>query len=193
MLAVASDHDGVATAPVTFVATSTWWRNAWKYRDRTYRHAFWDSGTVLANLLATAESLSLPAEVVLGFADEPVVELLGVDPRREAPLELVPVGAGNRAPDSPPSNQSIRRLRRCRLKRRSSRSSTMPGGRVRSRAETPSASGALRHESSQSDNERAVMETGSNSTRSITRRSRSGRYTRRSVAGALVAPTSANR
>ncbi|UTF52245.1 SagB/ThcOx family dehydrogenase [Natronosalvus rutilus] len=101
VLAAASDHDGVATAPVTFVATSTWWRNAWKYRDRTYRHAFWDSGTVLANLLATADSLSLPAEVVLGFADESVVELLGVDPRREAPLELVPVGAGNRAPDAP--------------------------------------------------------------------------------------------
>ncbi|MFP8958074.1 SagB/ThcOx family dehydrogenase [Natrialbaceae archaeon A-CW3] len=100
VLAAASDHDGVATAPVTFVATSIWWRNAWKYRDRTYRHAFWDSGTVLANLLATAESFSLPAEVVLGFADDPVVELVGIDPEREAPLHLVPVGAGNRVPDA---------------------------------------------------------------------------------------------
>ncbi|MFP9192631.1 SagB/ThcOx family dehydrogenase [Natrialbaceae archaeon A-CW1-1] len=100
ILDAASDHDGVSTAPVTFVVTSTWWRNAWKYRDRAYRHAFWDSGTVLANLLATAESLSLPAEVVLGFADEPVAELLGVDPEREAPLELVPVGTGDHVPDA---------------------------------------------------------------------------------------------
>ncbi|MFB6191924.1 MAG: hypothetical protein ABEI11_01235 [Haloarculaceae archaeon] len=29
VLAAASGHDRVAAAPVTFVATSTWWRNAW--------------------------------------------------------------------------------------------------------------------------------------------------------------------
>jgi len=39
---------GVADAPLSVVATSTWWRNAWKYGDRTFRHAFWDSGTHLA-------------------------------------------------------------------------------------------------------------------------------------------------
>ncbi|WP_115862733.1 SagB/ThcOx family dehydrogenase [Halorussus litoreus] len=84
---------GVADAPVTVVATSTWWRNAWKYGDRTYRHAFWDSGTVLANLLAAAHALDYRAEVVAGFADAPVTELLGLDPEEEAPLELVPIGA----------------------------------------------------------------------------------------------------
>jgi SagB-type dehydrogenase family enzyme len=92
VLAAASDHSGVADAPVTVVATSTWWRNAWKYRERTYRHAFWDSGTVLANLLAAAHALDYRAEVVLGVADDPVVDLLGLDPEDEAPLELVPVG-----------------------------------------------------------------------------------------------------
>ena len=36
VLAEASgNRAGVANAPVTFVATSQWWRNAWKYRDRT--------------------------------------------------------------------------------------------------------------------------------------------------------------
>ncbi|ESP89675.1 SagB family peptide dehydrogenase [Candidatus Halobonum tyrrellensis] len=95
-------HPGVENAPVTFVATSEWWRNAWKYTERTYRHAFWDSGTVLANLLAVARSAGLPAEVVLGFADHPVADLLGVDPREEAPLELVPVGGGAPASDPRP-------------------------------------------------------------------------------------------
>jgi len=95
----ASDHESVAAAPVTFVATSTWWRNAWKYSERSYRHAFWDSGTVLANLLTTAHARDLPAEVVLGFADQPVADLLGVDVEDEAPLELVPVGAGSSAPE----------------------------------------------------------------------------------------------
>ncbi|WP_207586432.1 SagB family peptide dehydrogenase [Halomontanus rarus] len=93
-LASASARDGVAEAPLTVVTTSTWWRNAWKYRERTFRHAFWDSGTVLANLLAVAHALDHRAEVVTGFADDAVADLLGVDPEREAPLELVPVGRG---------------------------------------------------------------------------------------------------
>ncbi|MFB6269345.1 MAG: SagB family peptide dehydrogenase [Halobacterium sp.] len=96
----AGGHDGVADAPVTFVATSEWWRNAWKYRERTYRHAFWDAGTVLANLLAVAHGSGRRASVVTGFADDPVVDLLGVDPEEEAPLELVPVGSGDPAPES---------------------------------------------------------------------------------------------
>lgn len=99
LLAEATDqHERVADAPVTFVTTSTWWRNAWKYSERTYRHAFWDSGTVLANLLTVAHALDLPAQAVLGFADQRVADLLGVDIDDEAPLELVPVGAGNPAP-----------------------------------------------------------------------------------------------
>ncbi len=94
-------YAGVAEAPVTVVATSTWWRNAWKYRERTYRHAFWDSGTLLANLLAAADALDHRAEVVAGFADDPVVDLLGLDPDEEAPLELVPIGAGSQVPEAP--------------------------------------------------------------------------------------------
>ncbi|MFB6104715.1 MAG: SagB/ThcOx family dehydrogenase [Halobacteriaceae archaeon] len=101
VLAEASDHPHVGVAPVTFVATSTWWRNAWKYKARTYRHAFWDSGTVLANLLATATALGWSATTVTGFADMPVATLLGVDPDWEAPLELVPVGGADPAPSPP--------------------------------------------------------------------------------------------
>ncbi|QPV64055.1 SagB/ThcOx family dehydrogenase [Halosimplex litoreum] len=94
------DSTGVADAPVTFVATSQWWRNAWKYRDRTYRHAFWDAGTILANLLAVAHGGGHRAEVVAGFADDPVVELLGLDPDDEAPLALAPVGSGSPVSDA---------------------------------------------------------------------------------------------
>lgn len=96
----AGGAETVTTAPVTFVATSTWWRNAWKYRTRTYRHAFWDSGTVLANLLAVAHALGQRATVVTGFVDEQVTQLLGLDPDEEAPLELIPVGQGDSVPDS---------------------------------------------------------------------------------------------
>ncbi|MEF8900361.1 MAG: SagB/ThcOx family dehydrogenase [Halovenus sp.] len=98
---VAGDYNGVAGAPVTFVLTSEWWRNAWKYRERTYRHAFWDSGTILANLLSVAHAAGHRAEAVMSFADDPVVELLGLDPAAEAPLDLVPVGTGADVPDGP--------------------------------------------------------------------------------------------
>jgi SagB-type dehydrogenase family enzyme len=96
----AGEHAGVADAPVTIVATSEWWRNAWKYRERTYRHAFWDSGTILANLLAVAHASGHRAEIVMGFADDPVAELLGLDPDDQAPLELVAIGEGSSAPGS---------------------------------------------------------------------------------------------
>ncbi|MFW6152768.1 MAG: SagB family peptide dehydrogenase [Halobacteriota archaeon] len=86
---------GVEEAPVTFVATSTWWRNAWKYRERTYRHAFWDGGTVIANLLASAHGQGRRAEVVAGFEDGLVTRLLGLDPATEAPIALVPIGSGD--------------------------------------------------------------------------------------------------
>ena len=92
VLAAATESDAVADAPLSIVATSTWWRNAWKYEARSFRHAFWDSGTTLANLLAVAHALDYRAEAVTGFADRPVADLLGVDPEREAPLEIVPIG-----------------------------------------------------------------------------------------------------
>lgn len=101
LAAAAGQHPAVATAPVTVVATSEWWRNAWKYRTRTYRHAFWDSGTILANLLAVAHGAGHRATVVTGFVDDPVVRLLGLDPDSEAPLELVSIGRDASVPPAP--------------------------------------------------------------------------------------------
>ena len=90
VLARASGNEpSVATAPVILVCASTYWRNAWKYQARAYRHCYWDNGTILANLLAAAASRRLPAKVVVGFVDTAVSELLGLDAEREAPISLV--------------------------------------------------------------------------------------------------------
>ncbi|MDX1535087.1 MAG: SagB family peptide dehydrogenase, partial [Thermoplasmata archaeon] len=43
-------------SPATLVLTGLFWRSAWKYRARSYRYSFWDTGTILANLLATVTS-----------------------------------------------------------------------------------------------------------------------------------------
>ena len=87
-------HGVVGEAPAVLVLTSTWWRNAWKYRARAYRHAWWDSGCMLANLLALAAAMELPASVVLGYADDAINQLLDIDTQKEASLALVPLGRG---------------------------------------------------------------------------------------------------
>src|SRR6267378_760210 len=99
----------VAHAPLTIVCTCTYWRNAWKYQARTYRHFGWDNGTLLANLLAVATALGLPARVVCGFVDAQVNRLLDVDPQREVAFSLVALGHVAALP--PPSPAEILPLR----------------------------------------------------------------------------------
>ena len=82
----------VALASATIICTGTYWRNAWKYQARTYRHFGWDNGTLLANMLAVSAASMLPAEIVLGFVDAEVNRLLDLDTRREVSLCLVPIG-----------------------------------------------------------------------------------------------------
>lgn len=86
------NEPSVTIAPAILVCASTYWRNAWKYQARAYRHCYWDNGTILANLLAAAAARHVPAKVVVGFVDAVVSELLGLDVAREAPLSLVALG-----------------------------------------------------------------------------------------------------
>ncbi|HXV83638.1 MAG TPA: SagB/ThcOx family dehydrogenase [Candidatus Binatia bacterium] len=81
-----------ANAPVIIICASTYWRNAWKYQSRAYRHCYWDAGTILANLLAAATARHMPVRIALGFVDETVSRLLSLDPMREGALALVPLG-----------------------------------------------------------------------------------------------------
>ena len=92
----ATAGDGaVAAAPVTMVFTAVFWRSAWKYRVRGYRYCFWDAGTMLANLLATARGQAgLSTRLVAGFVDQRVDHLVGVQSEREASLCLVALGTG---------------------------------------------------------------------------------------------------
>jgi SagB-type dehydrogenase family enzyme len=92
----------VAAAPIVAIWTSTFWRNAWRYQARAYRHVYWDTATALANLLAVAADARLPTRVVLGFADHQINALLDVDGVREAAVCLVALGRSIDAPPPPP-------------------------------------------------------------------------------------------
>src|SRR6202048_1056222 len=93
-----ANEPAIARAPLTMVCTGTYWRNAWKYQERTYRHFGWDNGTLLANLLAVATALGLPAKVVCAFVDATVNGLLDVDTEREVAFSLVALGHSSELP-----------------------------------------------------------------------------------------------
>ena len=95
-------HPRIARAPLILVSASTYWRNAWKYQARAYRHCFWDGGTLHANLLAIATAKALQPNIVMGFSDSAVEALLGLDPAREGALTLVALGRSIQAPPAAP-------------------------------------------------------------------------------------------
>ena len=102
-----ASHPSVAHAPVIIVCSGTYWRNAWKYRSRTYRHFGWDNGTILANMLAVANSLNLPASIVAGFIDAQVNALLSLDTNREVTFSVIPIGYQEATPPPAPESPAL--------------------------------------------------------------------------------------
>jgi SagB-type dehydrogenase family enzyme len=101
-LAIAAADDDLASRPATVILSAIYWRNTWKYQARGYRHLFWDSGTMLSNLFASATALDLPARGITGFVELEVNGLLALDAEKEGALVLAPVGGpGRPAPVSP--------------------------------------------------------------------------------------------
>ncbi len=90
-----AEYSSISKASTVVICTSTFWRNSWKYQSRAYRHAFWDSGTILANIIAAANAYGIPSSIVTGFVDETVNGLLGLDSEREAAVSLVALGRTN--------------------------------------------------------------------------------------------------
>jgi SagB-type dehydrogenase family enzyme len=96
LLEAAGGNPAIAQAPMTIVCTGIYWRNAWKYQARTYRHFGWDNGTLLANLLAVATAMGYTAKIACGFVDATLNRLLDLDSDREVAFSLVAVGNDSR-------------------------------------------------------------------------------------------------
>ncbi len=107
-LVEATAHEpAVAQAPVIVICTGTYWRNAWKYRSRTYRHFGWDNGTILANLLAMCAAAKLPSKILGGFIDSEINGLLGLDVKREVAFSLVTIGNTSHTPANAPALEKL--------------------------------------------------------------------------------------
>jgi nitroreductase family protein len=76
------------------VVTGIPWRTGWRYRERGYRHTYWDAGTMLSQLLAAAGSAGLTASLYSRFPDRAVSELVGADGVDEWPVAVVSLGEG---------------------------------------------------------------------------------------------------
>jgi hypothetical protein len=82
-----------AGAPAV-VVTGVPWRTCWRYRERGYRHVYWDAGTMLSQLLAAADSAGLAPSLYTRFPDAAVAALVGADGVHEWPVAVVALGAG---------------------------------------------------------------------------------------------------
>ena len=71
------------------IVTGVPWRTGWRYRERGYRHVYWDAGTMLAQLLALADSAGLAAALYTRFPDAGVAALVGADRVHELPVAVV--------------------------------------------------------------------------------------------------------
>ncbi|WP_147063336.1 hypothetical protein [Terrabacter aerolatus] len=82
---------------VTLVVTGVPWRTGWRYRERGFRHIYWDAGTMLAQTLALADSAGITARLFTAFPDAEVAALVGADRVHEFPVALVALGEGGPA------------------------------------------------------------------------------------------------
>jgi hypothetical protein len=82
------------------VVTGIPWRTGWRYRERGYRHVYWDAGTMLSQLLASADSAGLTASLYTCFADALVGALVGSDGVHEWPVAVVALATGPPALDA---------------------------------------------------------------------------------------------
>lgn len=112
------EHDlvQVGTPPAggtpALVVTGVPWRTGWRYRERGYRHIFWDAGTMLSQQLALAASAGLTARLYTEFPDLELRDLVGADGIAEFPVAVLALGDARPGwrPTDPGARGSVRRV-----------------------------------------------------------------------------------
>jgi SagB-type dehydrogenase family enzyme len=92
VLAHAAADESITRRAATVVVVGVPWRAAWRYAERALRHVYWDTGGLLANMVAVAEADGIEARIALGFIDADVKALVGVDGVNQFPVALATFG-----------------------------------------------------------------------------------------------------
>ncbi|HEX5186700.1 MAG TPA: SagB/ThcOx family dehydrogenase, partial [Nitrososphaeraceae archaeon] len=93
LFSATGNNKRIIQSAITIIFTSIAWRNSWKYQTRSYRHWFWDAGVILANFLALCNNNCFSSQIILGYQDELINELLGLENQKEATVALATIGS----------------------------------------------------------------------------------------------------
>lgn len=85
-------QDMMKTANIVIALTAVPRRMKWKYKDRTTRYIFIETGHISQNIYLQATSLGLGSVAVGAFYDDEVSKVLGIYGKEEIPLYLHAVG-----------------------------------------------------------------------------------------------------
>ena len=104
-----AENQDILQSSATLIFTTLFWRSTWKYRSRGYRYCYWDTGTMISNLLSTVAACQVSARLVTGFIDSQVNAILSIDGVEESTTCLVPLsGVTPLQPmTSPPTLQHV--------------------------------------------------------------------------------------
>ncbi|HET6965914.1 MAG TPA: SagB/ThcOx family dehydrogenase [Acidimicrobiales bacterium] len=89
----------------SIIVTGVPWRTGWRYRERGFRHVYWDAGTMLAQLLAAADSAGVPADLYSSIPDKETAAMVGADRVHEWPVAVVALG--HRPPALEPGGRAV--------------------------------------------------------------------------------------
>ncbi|MEW6412562.1 MAG: SagB/ThcOx family dehydrogenase [Candidatus Zixiibacteriota bacterium] len=82
----------VGFSPLTVILAARWDRSTVKYSDRGYRYCYIEAGCISQNISLQCAALGLGTVVVGAFNDDRLNEFLGVDPKQEAAILMMPIG-----------------------------------------------------------------------------------------------------
>ncbi len=84
------DLEFLKTVPAAMLVSVNFWRSAWRFHKRAYRHALLDAGHQTENLSIAARGLGIQTVVRLRMTESSIRELIGIDPDADfATLEPV--------------------------------------------------------------------------------------------------------
>ena len=91
-LAIAAADGSIARRAASVVIVGVPWRAASHYGERALRHVYWDTGGLLANMVAVTDADGIEARIDLGFVDADVAALVGADGVHQVPVALATFG-----------------------------------------------------------------------------------------------------
>ncbi|MEO0985279.1 MAG: SagB/ThcOx family dehydrogenase [Cyanobacteria bacterium J06639_14] len=82
-------HPALEQTQLALVATTIFYRSAWRYKDRAYRRICLDAGHLLGNLELAGALIDYRPHLIGGFADHALNQLMYLDETAESALAVV--------------------------------------------------------------------------------------------------------